>query len=353
MGIQALFIGRGGRDIKTCQNIIGFVDRVSNDMGLIGVILDKSNFYAEGGGQIYDIGMIEVDDVIMDVKNVQTYGEFILHLGILRKGGALNQGDKVTCRVNYERRAPIASNHTMTHVLNFSLRDILLTSKISGSVNQKGSLVDDKKLRFDFSWNGGPLTLEQLVAVESSVNEVIRKNLAVNVDITPIDNAMQIISLRAVFGEVYPDLVRVVAVSPAPISHILENPKSEEWNKYSIELCGGTHLSNTSEAGAFVILQEEGIAKGIRRITAVSMKDAEKAIDKGNILESKVNALTQIENFELEDNIKKISSKLNDVSISAAIKIRLRKKLTAYLKKVVKWKKDKAASLTIEIANKL
>jgi len=351
--IQALFVGRGINDITTEKNFNGFVDSVSYEMGLFGVILNKSSFYAETGGQIYDTGTIEVEATIMYVTNVQIYGEYTLHIGILRKVGELHKGDKATCRVDYIRRAPIASNHTMTHVLNFALRDLLVTSKSSGSIDQKGSLVDDQKLRFDFSWNGGPLTIDQLIAIENLVNTVIKSNHAVNSSVLPFENAMQIISLRAIFGETYPDPVRVVAISQASISQILKNPKNESWNKYSIELCGGTHLLNTSEAGAFVILQEEGIAKGIRRITATSMMQAKMAIEQANILESKVNAFTQMKNIELEDNIKQLSIELSNLSISAIVKIKLRKKLALYGKKVSKWKKERMSQLTIDIVNKL
>lgn len=132
------------------------------------------------------------------------------------------------------------------------------------TVDQKGSLVDHEKLRFDFSWNGA-LSAAQVEAVEQEVIRQINANLPVYAEPVPLADASKISSLRAVFGEKYPDPVRVVSVG-IPIQTLVADPLNDDWNNYSVEFCGGTHLSNTVQAEDFVLVEESGIAKGIRRI---------------------------------------------------------------------------------------
>jgi alanyl-tRNA synthetase len=344
---KGLFIGRG-----ETEDGIGFTDSISESDGAIGMILDKTSYYGESGGQIFDIGTIVSENgAKMKVDNVQIYGQYVLHLGTVVEG-TFHKEDIVTCSVDYERRAPIAANHTMTHVLNYALKDVLVgkaTSNDAGqSVDQKGSLVDESKLRFDFSWGSG-LTTDQLAAVEKIVGGIINDAIPVDAYVAPLDDAKRISSLRAVFGEVYPDPVRVVAVSPSPISEILQDPESSKWGNYSVEFCGGTHLSNTKDAQAFVLLQEEGIAKGIRRITGITMHDAQAAIKLGEELNSKVTAIGDLNGLELEEAVKTLTAELNAASISAVLKSTLRDTLTSYAKKVVAWKKEKAAAKTSDV----
>jgi len=314
--------------------------------------VDKTSFYGESGGQIYDVGTIVSESgATIKVENVQIYGQYVLHLGTVVEG-TLKKDDAVKCCVDYVRRAPIASNHTITHVLNHALMHVLVLggSKDAGTqaVDQKGSLVDETKLRFDFSW-GGSLTTDQLAAVERRVSAVINDAIPIDAFVASLEGAKKISSLRAVFGETYPDPVRVVAISPTPVSEMLKTPEDPKWLEYSVEFCGGTHLSNTKEAKAFVLLQEEGIAKGIRRITAITMDDATAAIATGAEFESRVTAAGEMEGAALEDEIKKLSVELNALSISAILKIRIRETLGSYGKKVVAWKKEKAAAKTAEI----
>ncbi len=343
---SALFIGRG-----ETEDGIGFTDSISADSGAIGVILDKTSYYGEAGGQIYDVGTIVSESgATVKVDNVQIYGQYILHLGTVVEG-TLNKNDSVKCCVDYVRRAPIAANHTMTHVLNYALKDVLVTNgsgDATQTIDQKGSQVDESKLRFDFSWGSG-LTTEQIADVEKMVCKVISDEVPVDAFVAPLDDAKKISSLRAVFGEVYPDPVRVVAVSPSTVSEILEKPEDSVWGQYSVEFCGGTHLTNTKDAKAFVLLQEEGIAKGIRRITGVTMDDAVAAIATGKDFEEKVTEAGKLDGLELEDAVKILSVELNSLSISAALKVQLRDTLGTYGKKVVAWKKEKAAAKTQEV----
>ena len=343
---SALFIGRG-----ETEDGIGFVDSITPENGAIAVIVDKTSFYGEAGGQTFDIGhIISESGAKIKVDNVQTYGQYVLHLGTVVEG-ILNKNDAVKCCVDYVRRAPIAANHTMTHVLNHALKDVLVTNgggDGTQSLDQKGSLVDESKLRFDFSWGSG-LTTEQVAAVEKIVSDTINNAVPVDAYVAPLESAKNISSLRAVFGEVYPDPVRVVAVSPSPVTKILENPEDSVWGQYSVEFCGGTHLTNTKDAKAFVLLQEEGIAKGIRRITAVTMDDAVSAIEVGEKFEAKVTAAGELNGLELEDAIKKLTVELPTLAISAVLKVKIRDILSSYGKRVVAWKKEKAAAKTAEV----
>mmetsp|Transcript_14770 Transcript_14770/g.33290 ORF Transcript_14770/g.33290 Transcript_14770/m.33290 type:complete len:964 (+) Transcript_14770:40-2931(+) len=353
--VKALFIGRGETEDK-----IGFVESVTKESSMVGVILDKSSFYAEQGGQIYDIGDIIKTEggASVHVANVQLYGSFVLHLGEVVEG-TLSVGDSVSCSVDYVRRRPIASNHTMTHVLNYALREVLVTRPAAAgkppsgiNVDQKGSLVDEFKSRFDFSWNCG-LTPQELADVESICRERIAKEIPVDAYVAPLAEAEKIGALRAVFGEKYPDPVRVVAVTPSPVPEILSNPQDAMWNDYSVEFCGGTHLKNTKEADAFCLLSEEGIAKGIRRIIFVTCDDAKKAIATADAFEAKLDEASKLEGGEeLEALVKTLTMECDALIVSTVKKIAFRETIAGFLKKVMAWKKQKMAGMTDEIKAK-
>jgi len=349
--IKALFIGR-----NETEDGIGFVDTISKENGAVGIVLDKTNFYGESGGQTFDIGTIKTSSgATIQINNVQIYGSFVLHLGEVTDG-SVTVGDNATCSVDYVRRAPIAANHTMTHILNFALRDVLITNATSdqpnASVDQKGSLVDENKLRFDFSWSG-PLTADQLAAVERVCVDQINSSIPVDNFVAPLEDAQKISSLRAVFGEVYPDPVRVVAVSPSTITQMLGNPQDDQWNSYSVEFCGGTHLKNTSEAQGFVLLSEEGIAKGVRRITGVTMKDAAIATAAASDFDAKLTEVGKLQGTDLESQVKLLTVELEGLSISAAKKIQFRETLGTYGKQVVAWKKKHAAEQTTKVVEQV
>ena len=190
-------------------------------------------------------------------------------------------------------RSNIALNHTMTHVLNYALRAVL-----GDGVDQKGSLVDDEKLRFDFSHTKA-MTVEQIKRVEAIVNDMVGKKLPVDAREVALADAQKISGLRAVFGEVYPDPVRVVSVGPA-ISDLLSDPSNDDWKQFSIEFCGGTHLANTGEADDFVILSEEGIAKGIRRVVGATRGAAAAALAAADEVAARVKACDGLSGAELE-----------------------------------------------------
>ncbi|XP_030526755.1 alanine--tRNA ligase [Rhodamnia argentea] len=306
----------------------------------VGLVMDSTSFYAEQGGQIYDTGLLDGPFGTFQVCNVQLFGGFVLHIGsLLGERGKLNVGDEVICMVDYERRQLIAPNHTCTHMLNFALREVLGTH-----VDQKGSIVLPEKLRFDFS-HGKPVDPEILRRIESIVNEQIKAELDVYAKETPLPQAKGINGLRAVFGEIYPDPVRVVSIG-RKVDELLADPDNEEWLSISAELCGGTHISNTREAKAFALLSEEGIAKGIRRVTAVTADCAFKAIELADSLDLEVMDANRTEGSLLEKKVASLKSRVDSAPIPAARKADIRTKIAALQSEVKKAQKKIAEANT-------
>uniref|UniRef100_A0AAQ5YW57 Alanine--tRNA ligase n=1 Tax=Amphiprion ocellaris TaxID=80972 RepID=A0AAQ5YW57_AMPOC len=249
-----------------------------------GVLLDQTSFYAEQGGQTFDEGyLLREDDSTEDrmeftVKNTQVRGGYVLHVGTVY--GTLKVGDRVTL---HARRRPIMSNHTATHILNFALRGVL------GEADQRGSLVAPDRLRFDFTAKGA-LSTGEVRRTEEIACAMIRDAKPVYAMEAPLAEAKAIQGLRAVFDETYPDPVRVVSIG-IPVQELLDDPTSAAGSLTSIEFCGGTHLQNSGHAAPFVIVSEEAIAKGIRRIVAVTGTEAQKAQRKADALRQSLSAL--------------------------------------------------------------
>lgn len=369
--VQAIFLGRNETEDK-----IGFVPEIKvtseGEPLLIALILDKTSFYAESGGQVYDTGRIVVTtsngSVAVQITNVQTYGPFVLHVGQVEVPAnsnaddgifVLKVGDAASCQVDFGRRSSIASNHTMTHVLNYALKHVLLESAATSDattttltdIDQKGSFQDETKSRFDFTWNG-PLTPLQLKAVEEICVQRINDAYPVQSFVAPLVQAEKISSLRAVFGEKYPDPVRVVAVSNYTIPEILSNPQDAQWKDFSVEFCGGTHLTNTKEAEAFCLLSEEGIAKGIRRIVFVTKDDAKNAIALADSFKAKLEQAALLEGEELDTVLKQLNHELGTLSISASRKIQFRETVEELTKKVIAYKKHRLANIADEVVTK-
>lgn len=322
-----------------------FVDEISEPGKKYGVILDKTCFYAEQGGQEYDMGKVVIDDVAeFNVDNVQLYNGFVFHTGTLVEG-KLSVNDKIIASYDELRRFPIRNNHTGTHILNYALLQTLGTE-----VDQKGSLVAPEKLRFDFSHKKG-LTVDELRKVEDISNEQIKQNLNVYYKDVPLDLAKSIYNVRAVFGESYPDPVRVVSVGRS-VDDLLENPSSEEWTKYSIEFCGGTHVSKTSDIKEFVILEESGIAKGIRRIVAVTGSEAHESQRIANEFDSELVAAEKLPFSPLkEKKLKELGVRLGQLPISVIRKQELRdrfSKIEKAVKDEVKTRAKKEAKQTLD-----
>ncbi|MGE6811523.1 MULTISPECIES: alanine--tRNA ligase [unclassified Pseudoalteromonas] len=212
------------------------------------VILDRTPFYAESGGQVGDTGVISVAGGEFTVTNTTKLGNAFAHHGIVQ--GRIGLNDKVEATIDDARRERIKKNHTATHILHETLRQLL-----GEHVGQKGSLVQAERLRFDFS-HFEAVTKEELREIERVVNDEIRCNFALSTELMAIDDA-KAKGAMALFGEKYDDEVRVVTIGD-----------------YSIELCGGTHVERAGDIGLFKIVSESGIAAGVRRIEAVTGADA-------------------------------------------------------------------------------
>lgn len=213
------------------------------------VILDKTPFYPEGGGQVGDQGYLQVGEARFNVHDTQKRSHAIVHIGCL-SGGKLGHGDQVNAKVNVTRRSGLRCHHSATHLLHAVLRD-----QLGDSVVQKGSLVMPDRLRFDFSYNKA-LTKVQLQSIEQAVNRMIRLNEPMHAELCSLNEAKSR-GVMALFGEKYADQVRVI-----------------RFGDFSQELCGGSHVNRTGDIGLFKILSEGACAQGVRRIEAIVAESA-------------------------------------------------------------------------------
>ncbi|RLV89241.1 Alanine--tRNA ligase [Spathaspora sp. JA1] len=318
-----------------------FVDKIS-DSKQYGILLDKTPFYAEQGGQEYDTGKLVIDGKSeFTVENVQVYGGYVLHTGVVTEG-ELSVQDTVIASYDELRRWPIRNNHTGTHILNFALREVL-----GDSIDQKGSLVAPEKLRFDFSHKQA-LSSEELVKVEEICNQYIKENKTVYYQDVSLNQAREINGLRAVFGETYPDPVRVVSIG-VPVDTLLSNPKDSQWHQVSIEFCGGTHVLETGEIKDLVVIEESGIAKGIRRIVAVTGHDARNVQRLASEFDEQLNLAEKLPfGADKEARAKELGVALKQLSISVIEK----QKLNAKFNKLDKSIKDNLKAIQKEESKK-
>ncbi len=275
------------------------IDQLENGDQAI-IILDRTPFYAESGGQVGDIGAIKIsDETVFEVSDTQKQNDVYLHIGRLLVG-ELSLGDKVDVQVDEDYRRAVMLNHSATHLMHAALRQVL-----GEHVQQKGSLVDADKLRFDFS-HYQPVELDQIAEIETLVNNQIRGNIKTRAEVMDMEAAKKS-GAMALFGEKYGDVVRVLKIGSD-----------------SIELCGGTHVPRAGDIGLFKIVFESGIASGVRRIEAVTGEVAIKRfIESENKLDtaaqslkaSRDNLLPRIEqlqanNRSLEKQVEALKSKL-------------------------------------------
>lgn len=330
--VKAIFTGGRGSFVPSTADLP--VDSA------FGVILDCTSFYAEAGGQVADTGMLLSDDrrsrTLFDVKDCQSFGGFILHIGSkTANGGDFGIGESIFCSVDYENRSLIAPNHTMTHVLNFALREVL-----GNSVDQKGSLVDSGKLRFDFSQKKA-LSVKEVADTETIVKEFVDMKFCVFTQVIPLADAKAIHSLRAVFGEIYPDPVRVVSIG-VPANEMVKDPTDKAWSSISVEFCGGTHLSNTKEAEDFVIVEEGALSTGVRRITAYTRKAAQEVRKIGEQFLKRLGEMEKMESSVLPDVVPGLVNEVNEAVMSAVLKSELRDRLMTLSKKAAEAFKARA-----------
>lgn len=245
------------------------------------VVLDQTPFYAESGGQVGDKGELKGANFSFAVEDTQKYGQAIGHIGKLAVG-SLKVGDAVKADVDEARRARIRLNHSATHLMHAALRQVLGTH-----VSQKGSLVNDKVLRFDFSHNEA-MKPEEIRAVEDLVNAQIRRNLPIETNIMDLE-AAKAKGAMALFGEKYDERVRVLSMGD-----------------FSTELCGGTHASRTGDIGLFRIISESGTAAGVRRIEAVTGEGAIATVHADSDRLSEVAHLLKGDSNNLADKVRSV-----------------------------------------------
>ncbi|HEX9912405.1 MAG TPA: DHHA1 domain-containing protein, partial [candidate division Zixibacteria bacterium] len=261
------------------------------------IVLDKTPFYAEAGGQIADTGVIRNEEFEFEVRHVIKQGSRIIHLGEVKKGDIGKQiGKKVFAEIDSERRKSTMRNHTATHLLHKALRETL-----GEHVHQAGSLVSQDGFRFDFT-HFKDLTEEEIEKIEYKVNQKIWENLEVKTFNASLNEAKKL-GAMALFGEKYEDTVRVVQI-----------------DDYSRELCGGTHVKATGEIGFFRIVSEQSIAAGMRRIEAVTGKGAYELIKKEEKTLEELSTILKVNKEDLGIKVTKLleSSKEMEKKVKVA-----------------------------------
>ena len=269
------------------------VERAEKDTAIT-IILDKTPFHAEGGGQIGDTGYITGPSGKAEVTDTKSLANGLTYMIAIVTEGSLSKGDKVDITVDKVRNLDIARNHTATHLLQAALRKVLGTH-----VNQAGSLVTPERLRFDFT-HFSPMTNEELAEVEKEVNRQIMKNVELEIEEMPVDDAIKK-GAMALFGEKYGDIVRVVNVPG-----------------FSCELCGGSHVPNTSVIGSFRIVGESGTGTGIRRIEAVTGKAAHERAVADAVLLQEVATLLKSKEEDIPAKIEQLLTALKEAEREVA-----------------------------------
>ncbi len=221
------------------------------------IACDKTPFYGESGGQVGDTGRFISGKTTGTILDCKKQGKVFIHKAVIEKG-SLKNGDVINMSVEKEKRSAIAIHHSSTHLLHAALKQVL-----GNHVQQKGSLVDESKLRFDFS-HPKPLTKDEICSIEEIVNKESLNNLEVKTEVMNLDDAISS-GAQALFGEKYEDEVRVLSMGE---------------KSFSVELCGGTHIKRTGDVGVFVITSQSSVASGVRRIEALGGKKALEFINK-------------------------------------------------------------------------
>ena len=300
--LKTLFLGYD--QLENHSKIIGiFKERALDSIneGEMGqIIIEETAFYAESGGQIGDVGTIVSKDGTFDVIDTQHSGNAQVHIGSVSKG-TISLGDEVKVSINPVKRSSITSNHTGTHLLHSALMNVL-----GGHVTQRGSLVDDMKIRFDFSHDQA-VSSEQIRDIEAIVNSKIEENIEVETSIMKHDEAIDS-GAMALFGEKYGDDVRVLEVG-----------------EFSKELCGGTHVKNTNEISFFKIVSESSVSSGTRRIEAITGDQALKWAEETEHLVEQLTDLLKIRREDVADKVttlvemnRKMSQEIKDLKARVA-----------------------------------
>ncbi len=308
------------------------------------VLLRRTPFYSEAGGQVGDAGRITwaADgseggaEGVFEVLDTQKVQDTVLHVGRLA-AGRLAPGTTVRAAVAAGRRGLITVNHTATHLLNLGLREVL-----GDHVQQKGSLVDDEKTRFDFS-HAGPVTADEVERVERAVGERVAAGLAVDAEVVELDRALAIHGIRAVFGESYGRRVRVVSIG-APVAELLADPEAARWYEYSVELCGGNHLKTTDQVGEFALVAEEAVAKGIRRLVGLTGEAARGARAAAERLAGEAERLSDAAGEEMAGALTALRAAAAEATLPVAERRRLEERFETLQGRVHEHERHQAAA---------
>jgi alanyl-tRNA synthetase len=258
---------------------------------MVQIALNQSPFYAESGGQVGDTGTIRTDNGLVKITDTRKTAGVFVHMGEVVEG-EINRGEAAALAVDHARRTAIRANHSATHLLHEALRRAL-----GSHVSQRGSLNAEDRLRFDFS-HSKALSPDELEAVSAEVNQYIWQNKPVETRIMTPDDAREM-GAQALFGEKYGDEVRVVSMGEMPGSG-----KGSNKNTYSLELCGGTHVRQTGDIGAFAIVSEGASASGIRRIEAVTREGAQRRMAERSRVVDEVAEILRSPVGEMTDRIR-------------------------------------------------
>jgi alanyl-tRNA synthetase len=282
--LQTQFVGyeHDHSDAKVLGILVegGKVDAVTNGTDAA-IILDRTPFYAESGGQAGDKGVLKGEGFEFAVQDTVKLQNAFLHKGIVRSG-TIQVGEQVNAQIAKDERDETALNHSATHLMHAALRKIL-----GEHVQQKGSLVDSQRLRFDFS-HPVAVSQEELFKIEKLVNKQIRENHQVETQLASIDDAKKLGAMM-LFGEKYGETVRVLSMS-----------------EFSVELCGGTHVKQTGDIGAFKIISEQGIASGVRRIEAITGDSAIEYTQKQGWLINQLASSLKTDRLSLSEKVEQI-----------------------------------------------
>ncbi|MBX3395601.1 MAG: alanine--tRNA ligase [Phycisphaerae bacterium] len=332
-------------DSPACESVITACDYLDGEPPTVGsrvhVTTERTCFYAEQGGQVSDTGRISTASGEIQVKTVKRYGPAIVHFGVLTKGHVT---ERQSCSLVVDPiRQQIMKNHTATHIMNWALREVL-----GEHVQQKGSLVDDEKTRFDLSHNAA-ITEGELAKIESLTVEQINHDLPVySENEVEQSQARQIDTLRAVFGEKYPEKVRVVSIG-APIDEMLQDPKNAKWMGYSVEFCGGTHVKRTGEIGRFRLIEESAVSKGIRRVVGVTGEHARRVEQHATALARLLKDAAQADSAALPQRIAEITAFINENAVPVVEKMRMRADIAHLMEKAKHAQKEAAKAGTASV----
>ncbi len=291
----------GYESTETAGKIVGIIaqnelceqlEEVGHEQPVV-VVLDRSPFYGEAGGQVGDTGQIVGEGFQFDVADTQRDGTFILHLGHLREG-SMRLGAAVTARVDTLRRQAIRRAHSATHLLHF-----VLQRHLGAHAQQQGSKVDADLLRFDFS-HPTAVDRDELSAIEAEVNEKVMAAAPIHYQYMPLSEARQTGAMM-LFGEKYPDVVRVVSIG-----------------EFSKELCGGTHLTNTGQIGLFTITEQQSVSAGTRRIVAVVGRAARERVTRNERLLRQAAAALSVPPAQIAERGSFLVKEINDLKKQAA-----------------------------------